>query len=514
MATLNRIPAEDVTIENLKETNPLYLENKPEWKFLMAAYEGCKELVKLGYLRRNERESNSNYDRRKDEAYGFEYSRSIVDLFNFYLFKKPVKRDLEPLENDNSWKMFFNDCNLYGDPFDDFLTEVGRYASVFGFMGILVDKPSKAVDTKAEEIEAGIYPYISLYYPTAILDWAFSRDENNRPFLSYLKLLDDDGQYRVWYPEKWETWEVPKSEMTDPITGDKKLVDDPKKEAKKVGEGINKLGFIPFVWVNNIKGKERPIGRSDIHGVARLDLSIIRNLSQGEEVIDYGAFPMMRKPEEESSPGGTSGRGEDEVGVTAVLTFPPDNPEAKPDWLEAKVLEPINAILKWIERKVAEIYRAVNAGGMASMEISNSPKSGTALKAEFQLLNATLVRKATNLEKAERQIIKIWLEWENKKEVYKDISIERSRTYDVEDLATDLENTLTAQIIVKSPKFNAALQKQVVRQMLPAAEEKDLVEMDNEIDELVAQTALNYEDIPIYDGNSNQNFNTQNGFEE
>ena len=85
-------------------------------------------------------------------------------------------------------------------------------------------------------------------------------------------------------------------------------------------------------------------------------------------------------------------------------------------------------------------------------------------------------------EKAEKQIIKYWLEWQLQEEYYKAITVERSRTYDVEDLAEDLENVLTASIIVKSRKFNDRMQKNIARKMLPAAEDDELKEIDDEID--------------------------------
>jgi len=473
-------PGSELTVADLKEQHELYEYNYDEWLFLMASYEGTKELVEKGYMKQNERESNSNWERRKAEATGFDYSKSIVDLFNYYLFKKPVKRDLGKLKTDTQWQSFYTDCNLYGDGFDDFLTEQGRYSSIEGHVGIMVDKPNKDYGSIQEEIDANIYPYLAAYFPTAILDWEYERDENNRPHLEYMKLIDDDGKYRLWWRGIWEMWELPTEEVSTDVSVSGQLTQETK--AIKVDEGMYDLKEIPFVWLINIKSKDRPIGMSDIHEVARLDVSILNNVSQGEEIINYAAFPMMRKPYKESKPGLISAPGNDDVSVQVILEFDPENPDSKPDWLEARVIEPIDALLNWISRKVQEIYRVVNAGGMASTEISTDAKSGLALKTEFQLLNSALVRKAKNLEKAEKQIIEYWLAWQKKEELYAKISVERERTYDVEDLAGDLENILTAGLIVKSRKFNDRMQKNVIRAMLPAAEDDELKEMDDEID--------------------------------
>jgi hypothetical protein len=186
---------------------------------------------------------------------------------------------------------------------------------------------------------------------------------------------------------------------------------------------------------------------------------------------------MMRKPMPERGKNTV-----DETGPTAVLEFHPDKPEAKPDWLESKVAEPVGAILELIQRKVSEIYRASNAGGMASMEISSVAKSGAALTAEFQLLNSRLVHKAINLEKAEKNIIWYWLKWMGNESQYEQVSIERARSYDVQNLAQDLENSLTAVSVVPTRKFNEAVQKSIARQMLPGATDEDMIEIDKEIE--------------------------------
>ena len=467
---------EKMLVAELRSTHEDYDVNYNEWRFLLACYEGTKELVRLGLVKRNERETSDNYERRIEELYNFNYTKSVIDLFNFYLFKKPVKRTLPGLENDKFWEMFTEDCNLYGDEFDDFLTEMGRYASIMGYMGILVDKPDVELETQQEELDERIYPYVAAYFPTAILDWEFKRDKNNRPYLYYLKLLDDDDWYRMWWQDRYEIWELPEIDVKTGIV-------NADAEAKLIKKGVNRLGKIPFIWLYNLKGVKRPIGISDVHEVGRIDLSILRNLSGGEEIITYAAFPMMRKPMQEARPDGLNPpAGEDEVGVTAVLEFDPEHPESKPDWLSAIVSEPITAILEWVTRKVSEIYRSTNVGGMAAMEVSTVAKSGVALQAEFQLLNSNLVRKAINLEKAEKSIIHYWLLWQLTEDLFKKVNIERSRTYDVEQLATDLENALTSKTLIKSEKFIKAIQKSIARQMLPTFTDAEMKEVDDEID--------------------------------
>lgn len=468
-----------LTLSALQETHEIYQNYRDEWTFLQAAYNGAKDLVAYGAIIQHERESEVNYDRRIEEAYGFSYSRSIVDLFNFYLFKEKVTRDLGSLAKDELWQLFQKDCNLDADEFDDFLLAAGKAASIQGQCGILVDKPNKLVDTRDEEKRGQIYPYVSLYKSPAILDWRYERDEFGKPQLVYLKLKDNEDLYRIWTLDKWEVWEEPDTTTTSSprISKDK----ESNSQAEMVDSGVNSLKEIPWVWVYNAKTGERGLGFSDITDIARIDASIMRNLSEIEEVITFGAFPMMRKPYKSQ---GQSSIQSDEVGMAAILEFDPENPESKPDWLDAAVSEPINAILEVIGKKIEEIYRSANVGGMASMEIGTQAKSGTALKAEFQLLNAKLVAKGLLLEKAEREIVRLWLKWQNQSNWLEDITIERAGTYEVENLAQSLENMMTAKTIVtKSPTFTKRLEKRTARLILSGEEDSIFDEIDKEIDE-------------------------------
>jgi hypothetical protein len=494
-----------MTVAELQHTHEYYDAYKNFWDFMLASYEGIRALIAGGHvLFKHERETQANYDRRVSEAYGFGYSQSIVDIFNFYLFKSPPKRNMGPLSKDKQWLMFNDDCDLYGADFDQWMLESQRYAAILGHVGILVDKGSSDYKTKKQELDNKVYPYVARYFPQNILDWEYERDGNNRPYLSMIKLLDDDGRYRVWTTEEWAVYKPEEEEantaptVKDANTGQARGGGGTSGEQVQIDPedfGPNPFmdtkkgrGEVPFIWMYNLKSKLRNIGVSDIKDVAYIDGSIIRNLSEGEEVITYGAFPMLRTPMREKGLTPADKSEAKDIGITALMEFDPENPESKPDWLEAAVAEPVDAILNWMLRKVEEIYRSSNAGGMAGTEIQTQAKSGTALKAEFQLLNSKLVSKGANTEQAEKGVVRYWGMWQKMEAArMEEVAIEYARTYDIENLAQDLENALTAKTLVMSKTFRAQLQKNVARQMLPAAEPKQLDEIDKEIDEAMAE---------------------------
>ena len=464
-------------VEELKQTHELYDNNISIWKRYKAVFEGIETIIKQGYITKHEREPQAAYDRRIEELYGLGYSKSIVKILTFFLFKTPPQRSLKELDKEEQWNMFFTDSNLMGDDFDTTMMQLAKYASIYGQIGVLLDKSPVKYQTKAQEKENKVYPYVALYHPQAILDWEIAKVINKRPYLAMVKLLNDDGTYLIWTQESWEIWEIEEDE-----DGNKK--DASEDDAVLVQEGDNKLGFVPFFWHYNNQTDEQGVGVSDLSDIARIDISIIKNLSQVEEIIDYAAFPMMLKPRRDARPNEVMANpADDEVGVQAVQEFDPEYPETKPEWLKSEVQESVTAVLSLISKKVSEIYRSSNIGGLSATEVQTQAKSGVALQTEFQMLNAELVSKAINLEKTENKILNMWLKWQMIWEQFNEkVHMGRARTYDIENLAVELDNALTAKTLVISQKFDELVQKQISRQILPTISEDDTAQIDQEIE--------------------------------
>lgn len=491
------------TVDELRAVNPKYEEHVASWRLFLSVYKGIQTIVKRGYIPKHEREPQTAYDRRVKELYSFGYSKSVVKILTFHLFNKPPSgRQLKALENNELWELFFNDSNLQGDTYDIMIRNVSLYASIFGHMGILVDRAEGKFLNKKEQKDAGVYPYVATYQPNAILDWKWGKDENKRPVLQMVKLLDNDGTYRIWTREEWAVYKIVENGQTNTDSGQvgvpiisvdgyikgRTSVGVGDEKVEKIGEGRNPLEEVPFFWFYNLKTDEVSIGESDIEDISRIDISIIKNCSQIEEIINFAAFPMMRKPRMPADPSKTQqSMQDDEVSVQIVQEFDPEFPESKPEWMKPEVESAIASVLDTITKKVTEIYRAANIGGITTTETSTQAKSGVALKTEFQMLNSSLVFKSTNLEKAENKILELFLKWENEWEKMKnEVHFGRAKSFNVEDVALDLANALTANTIVMSTTFNSLLQKQSARQVLPSMSEDEQNIIDEEIDANVA----------------------------
>jgi len=151
--------------------------------------------------------------------------------------------------------------------------------------------------------------------------------------------------------------------------------------------------------------------------------------------------------------------------------------------MQTEVADPIRAIIDFIKIKIEEIYRSSNSGGSSTTKSDTQVKSGVALQTEFQLLNSKLVSKAIQLEKTENKIVSLWLRWEEKEKLMKDIKIARDRQFDIDNLASDLENAVVAKTVVISKTFNQLLQKRIARTALPTSSEDDMAQIDKEVEE-------------------------------
>jgi len=447
-------------VNEILKTHDQYKANAERWRLYDASYNGIEAYVERGYILRQPRESQDNYRARLAEAVGFGFSQAVIDLYSFFLNDKQASRVLGLLEDDPSWGQFMDDADMYGTDFHNFRVEAQRLAAIYGHVGIFVDKPAVSFQSRAQEVAAKVYPYVCIYTPLDIIDWSHEINDFGRPVLTYLKLKLSDSKYRIWTTDAWEEWEIKEG------------------SAALAAKGGNTLGEIPFFWFFNVKDSQNPwIGISDLRNIARIDLSIVNDLSNGSEVVKYAAFPMMRKP----AFIGSGKMPEDLVSASAVLEFDPDNPDSKPDWLLAPVREPIDALLRWIDTKISNIYRSAHLSGVNALG-SGQNRSGVSLRWEFQMVASVLSKKAENMAEAERCLIYFWLRWQQQDEWYEGITITRPKNFAVDDLQDELRNILTAKTIVMSNRFNQLAQKKVVRLVLPEIPSEDVVLIDEEID--------------------------------
>ena len=453
--------------EELLKTNAFYDARKSDWEFYKAAYEGTKALIDWGVLRQFE-DDRENFKARKKAAFGFNYTRRIINVVADFLSEVPFLEEYGPLRNDVSWAAFLSDCDLYGSNWNNFWSHKRRKVSIFGYCGILVDKAIGEFDNREEEVTNNIYPYMAYYSPLHVLDWKIERDtKTNRPMLSYLKLYDDGGYIRIWTRTHWEAWQLPGTSESET-------------EPQQVGEGRHNLEEIPFVWFTN-GGEHSNITESisDIADIALIDASMVRDASNADEIINNAAFPMLAMPKEVETEGGDNK--EVEVGASRILDFDPDG--AHPFWLESKVLDSISAIIRIWEKKSDEIYSMANLSALREIAKSKERRSGDSMKETFRFLNAELVEKV-NCEMETRLLcIKYWMKWQGMEGQFNQVTVSHEKKFNAEKLILTIKDAMDSKSAVDSDLFNREIQKLIAKRILPNLTGEQMTQIEQEIEE-------------------------------
>ena len=437
-----------MTREELEKRHSLYNESISDWNFFIRSYMGGSAYKNGNYLLKHPFESTVNYDRRKESAYYYNYCSPIVDIFTSHLFKKGAKRNFGTLGEDELFHYFIYDSDLRGSSFSQFMRDASRYASVYGSVSFIIDKPGKEVITKAEAIEADIRPYVTMLTPENILDWSFERGVDGRERLTMVKIYEGSGRYRVWTDDDWHLWQVVGNNADSDSDG-----------VLLIDSGEHLLGQVPLVTLYNKSTGINFKGISDLEDIADINRNIYYLCSDAKEIIENTAFPMLAMPYSK-----LTGDDEVEAGPKNIIQFDPEHDGAKPYWLEAPHSS-LSEIREWVRQDINEIHRIAKMGGARGTETSKQARSGIALELEYQQLHAILSEKADNIEQAEREILKLWAMWEGK--IF-DGFIDYPDDFSVRDLASDLDRSLKAKDVkVSSVTFDKELQKNIVDAVLP-----------------------------------------------
>ena len=139
-----------------ERTHPLYDDNKNKWEFYRSAVKGGEDFITDEHLFSHRLEDSSDYQERLDRAYYLNFSDSVPDTYNSYIFRENIRRP-----PDTKIEMFRKNIDGRGTHISDFIKKAGKFSSVYGVCHILVDIPESTkknpslADTKA----SGISPF-------------------------------------------------------------------------------------------------------------------------------------------------------------------------------------------------------------------------------------------------------------------------------------------------------------------------------------------------------------------
>lgn len=414
--------------------NHLYDTYYKRWKYLLESYIGGEEYRRAQNLVRYQLENNSEYQQRLNNTPLENHCASVISVYNSFLFRQEPTREYGSIENAPELKDFLRDCDFEGKSINQFMKDVSTWSSVFGHCWVFVTKPNIGAQNRAEEIQAGVRPYLSIINPIMVLDWDFRRQASGRYELVYIKYLEDiNGDVRTvkkWYPDRIETT----------------VVDLKKNETLDEQVVPNGLGKIPCVLAYNKHSTFRGIGISDISDIADAQRFIYNSTSEVQQAIAMDSHPSLVKTTETNAG----------VGPGSLIEMPDNlDPGLKPYALEFSGGN-IDSIYKSIEHTISAIDKMANVGAVRATEAKTM--SGVAMETEFQLLNAKLSEKADNLELAEEQMWKLWCEYQGYEWTG---TIDYPGSFNIKDTATEINQLKTAKEAATSPKLIQHIDKSI-----------------------------------------------------
>ena len=362
-------------------TNTLYANNQARWQFYLDSYTGGEDFKKGAYLARYQLETDQEYSRRVANTPLDNQCKSLISLYISFLFRDEPQRDWDAFEINPTLEAILEDADLDGRSMNAFMKDVAIWSSVFGHAWVCVAKPQTDALTLADELAAGIRPYMSVYTPLSVVDWTWSRAVNGGYELTMIKVLEEVNDTMTVYKEWTKEFIITTT------------VNTKKQEATDYIVEPNGIGHIPFVCVYAERSPVRGLGTSLITDIADQQLMIANELSEIYDSIRLDSHPSVVATADTNIGGASAGQ---------IITVPENmDPNLKPYVLQFQAGQ-ITNIYESINNRRKMIDGMGNVGAVRATETKEM--SGIAIATEFQLLNARLSSIADNLELAEEQI--------------------------------------------------------------------------------------------------------------
>jgi hypothetical protein len=445
-----------MNMDTITYTHPDYADNENRWEFFLRSYMGGQDYKDGAYLTQYINEDKDEYQRRISLTPIDNHCRNIVHIYSSYLWRIPPTRNFNSLDGNVALEPFLKDSDLDGRSFNAFMKEAQIWSSVYGHVWLMLDKPKSTAGTKAEELQQGIRPYVTLFTPENVFDWRWERTESGRFKLTYLKVresierIDNTNTrafFRVWTEEEVQIYEVDN-------------------EMERLVETMdNPIGRIPAVFLPSNRSVVRGIGISDLTDIAYMQQAIYQELSEIEQLIRISNHPTLVKTY------GTDAS----AGAGAVINMPDEmDSNLKPYQIQPSGSN-LDAVRAAIMDKVESINRMAHMGAVRGTEAQT--KSGVALQTEFQLLNARLSEKADILELAEEQLWELFCIWQG---ITPDVEVYYPDSFDLRDYPNELAFLQQAKASgVRSNTFLREVDKAIADLIL---DDEELKQAHEEID--------------------------------
>lgn len=431
------------------------------------------------YLDRFMREDMPKFVKRAGRAHYPNYVAPSIDIPLSYMFRKPNVRAPDDM---GALQLFLDDANGAGMTWDDMLRDVIMVrASVLGWCPVAFDifgedtidpNTGKARErTALDDQREGRRPVAVPLFPGNLLKWQV----DDTGVLQWVKLkqtryessdpLNDAKcitRITIWEPHRYRWWDV-----ADDERGERVII------ATK--EGKNPFGVVPV-----LVARCKPLPDDPFMGIPRASAAsdearrLFNALSELDEHMRACAYGLLQIPIADASKV-ASVMGGNGIGIAV----PPDsNRDVKWVTPDANVANMYEARVK---NCIEEMHRMQNMDFVRGSK-GGGQRSGVSQSFEFESMNRTIAgmaRQMAMFEQGSLRLVGSVMVGAPKREA---IRCTPATRFDVQEMASVLEEAMTAISLKLGARASAEIRKRVAAQMLPNIEPEVLREVYAEID--------------------------------
>ena len=424
-------------------------------KLVRDAFYGGGGFVDGKYLCRYARETEENYDARKQLAYYFNYTKPIIEGAVDPVFREFPTRTTE--RKDNRWDAFLLDVDGEGTAIDDFMAEAALDAKLDGSVFIVVDNTADEVATNVQEaVERRQYPYLYVLNQNDIISYVTDR-KGKLIMITYqiqYDTVEDDIKKSV--TENWTWTEKTWKRTKDGVTTD----------------GVNQIGVIPIIPLVGAKAEKKNDlkPKSDFLHIAKINRAIYNACSELRQRNRSQAFSMLTYPVPDD---------ENPESYTKVITGH-DNAllykgGTPPSWITPDQ-SPSDMLKNEIDMLVEGIYRMAERASVTGVQ---EQTSGIAKEWDNLTRMQSIAAFSKVCQDAEHKIAKIFSLYIG---VDLDATITYSTDFGIVDKTAELDTITSALDLAIGGKFDTEVKKKAVRVVLKELDDDVIQEIVKDIE--------------------------------
>jgi hypothetical protein len=398
---------------------------------LLDSYKGGQAYVDKNYLFQHSLETNNDYTRRKERAFFISHVREIIDILIGYLFNYEIKREIPEEIN------YIYDNIDRSKSYSSFIQSAAVHSCLYT-NAILVDAPlfnEDEVVSLADREALNLRPYAKRYPIFDIRD--FSYDENGK--LEWM-LLDDSYMdssnpfskskeiilYSLWQKETVTRFYYYRDEK------DKNEIKFLKEETFTHG-----LGEVPIVLVAFRDIEDDKFSDSFAENLALLDKVMFNYFSLLDVTLSKNAIKTLIFPSQNNELPKSL---KDASKLSQMLAIPFDSNSSNKPFL----LEPQNSDTDGYINVINVLLSEARASVGLTKDATVHGISGKAKEKELERVNVILRQGSVSLENMEKEIIRLFLKWEQKEDLPYNITYPtKFHSEETEEILQRLYDTLT-----------------------------------------------------------------------